>query len=117
MKTYSYAVDWARVKDGRQRISWHNDPNGGGTFECAEDVNKIMENVLKVLRKYSTCAYEWNHAATCVCEEREDGRWADVCRDIEVAAWAPCDCSMGKGNMVRVRAIEDWNSWFDRAMR
>lgn len=114
MKTYTYAVGWACVSEGRHRIIWHNDPDIGGSFECGEDVHSIKAKVLNILKQYSTSAYEWDYAATGYCGADKDGHWIDANRDIEVNVWACCDNK--KGNMVRIRAFEDWNSWLSAMM-
>ena len=109
MKTYAYSIDWARVgKKGRQ-IIWHNDPTLGGTFTVPEDVNKIKGRVVRELHKYTSASYEWDYAATGETEVDSRGVLKDVLKDIEVNAFAPCKNS--KGNMVRVRACEDWATW------
>ena len=109
MKTYAYSIDWARVAKKGGRMVWHNDATLGGSFKAPEDVKKIKGCVVRELRKYTAAPYEWDYAATGATEADSKGILKDVLKDIEVNAFAPCNNK--KGNMVRVRACEDWNSW------
>ena len=114
MKTYRYSVSWAKVKKNGDQIIWHLDPILGGTFKCAEDVNKIKSIVVRELRKITSAPYEWDYAGTGAAEVDSSGVRVDVLKDVEVNAWAPCNNK--KGNMVRVLACEDWDAWVKLAI-
>ena len=86
----------------------------GGTFKCAEDVNKIKSLVVRELRKITSAPYEWDYAGTGAVEVDSRGARAEVLKEIEVNAFAPCKNK--KGNMVKVRACEDWDTWVKLAI-
>lgn len=112
-KIYSYAIDWAVVRGRQPKPIWHNEPGAGGTFNCEEDVETIRVETVKVLRQYTQNDYAWEYAAADACEHDETGVRHDTMKDIEVAVIAPCQ--QPKGNMIRIRATEDWNSWIQNA--
>ena len=107
-KDYSYAIDWAVASPQQPKLIWHNEPGGGGSFVCEEKVDDIRDEAVKILRQYTQGNYAWDYAATSACEHDKTGACFEAMKDIELSVIAPCQ--QPKGNMIRVRISEDWNS-------
>lgn len=109
-KTYKYCVDWATVSGKHAKLTWHNDPSKSGTFVCQEDVASLKIEVAKLLRTYTSSSVAWEEAYFEEQLPDENGNYRERQTEVEVSGFAPCT-GQSNGNMVRVRASEDWNSW------
>lgn len=109
-KTYKYCVDWATVSGKQAKLTWHNDPSKSGTFLCQEDVASLKIEVTKQLRTYTSSSIVWKEAYFEELLPDENGNYQARQTEIEVSGFAPCT-GQPNGDMVRVRASEDWSSW------